>query len=209
MTWKSKERRAISDGLYSTVAPNSDIRLMCLTTLFHRDTLILFDYATSEDGLPIWATEVDEIIDLLEPMNSDSDTEIDDEIPIKTATFSKALHCLETSLKENLKHTRQTWQMWALSSIIFGGGSPIPILKITCEDRERRKKVAKELTSAEGLASTKKRVSNRGHRDGVGAKRRAVASSSKHNAFCTYSICSARYYEKNQGQKWVQCCSSC
>ncbi|GFW59382.1 hypothetical protein TNCV_2911271 [Trichonephila clavipes] len=47
-------------------------------------------------GLSTCAIEVEEIVDLLEPMNNDSDEEIDDEIPIKTVKFSNALHCSET-----------------------------------------------------------------------------------------------------------------
>ncbi|GBN48308.1 hypothetical protein AVEN_168893-1 [Araneus ventricosus] len=49
------------------------------------------DYVTCDDGLSICASEVNEIADLSEPMNSDSDAEIDNETPIKTATFSDAL----------------------------------------------------------------------------------------------------------------------
>ncbi|GBM03735.1 putative ATP-dependent RNA helicase DDX20 [Araneus ventricosus] len=40
----------------------------------------------------ICATEVNENVDLSEPMNSDSDAEIDSETPIETVTFSDALH---------------------------------------------------------------------------------------------------------------------
>ncbi|GFX93647.1 hypothetical protein TNCV_1588241 [Trichonephila clavipes] len=50
-------------------------------------------------------------------------------------------------------------------------------------------------TSAEGLASTNKKVANGGRREGVGAKRRAIASVSKYN---TSSICpdSGAHYVK-------------
>jgi hypothetical protein len=87
--------------------------------------------------------------------------------------------------------------------------SPIPTLKTTCGNRGRRKNVARELTSAEGLASAKKRVANGGRREGVGAKRRAAASASNHIASCICPVCGANYYDENQGQEWVQCCGSC
>ncbi|GFT90916.1 hypothetical protein TNCV_2830251 [Trichonephila clavipes] len=45
------------------------------------------DYVTFADGLPISANEVEEIVDLSEPMNSDSDAEIDSETIIKNVTF--------------------------------------------------------------------------------------------------------------------------
>lgn len=56
------------------------------------------DYVTCDDGLSICATEVSEIVDLSEEMNSDSDVEInnENETPIETVTFSNALHGLET-----------------------------------------------------------------------------------------------------------------
>ncbi|GFW69280.1 hypothetical protein TNCV_486291 [Trichonephila clavipes] len=41
-------------------------------------------------------TEIQETVDLSEPINSDFDTEIDNETLIKTVTFLNALHCLET-----------------------------------------------------------------------------------------------------------------
>ncbi|GFT36240.1 hypothetical protein TNCV_1410681 [Trichonephila clavipes] len=53
-------------------------------------------YDTFDDGLSICATEVDEMVDLSEGMNSDSNTEIDHGTPIKTATFANVLYCLET-----------------------------------------------------------------------------------------------------------------
>ncbi|GFU75728.1 uncharacterized protein TNCV_1651881 [Trichonephila clavipes] len=46
---------------------------------------IIFD-----DGRSMFATEVEEIVDLSEPMNSDSDAEIDNETPIKTVNFLMA-----------------------------------------------------------------------------------------------------------------------
>ncbi|GFV13373.1 hypothetical protein TNCV_767311 [Trichonephila clavipes] len=52
------------------------------------------DYAKFDNGLPISATEVEKIVDLLKPMNSDSYAEIDNEIAIITVLFSNALHCL-------------------------------------------------------------------------------------------------------------------
>ncbi|GFW79444.1 uncharacterized protein TNCV_3459141 [Trichonephila clavipes] len=45
------------------------------------------------------------------PMDTDSDAEIDNETPIKTVTFSEALHCLET-LKTYLMH----WKRVAVNS---------------------------------------------------------------------------------------------
>ncbi|GFX52639.1 hypothetical protein TNCV_4326531 [Trichonephila clavipes] len=53
------------------------------------------DYATFDDGLPICATEIQEIVDLSEPMNNDSDAEIDNKTRIKTVTFANSTHCLE------------------------------------------------------------------------------------------------------------------
>lgn len=57
------------------------------------------DCVTCNDGLPICAVKVNKTIKLSEPINSDSDIEIHEEILIKTDTFSRALHHLET---ENL-----------------------------------------------------------------------------------------------------------
>ncbi|GFV68976.1 hypothetical protein TNCV_3247501 [Trichonephila clavipes] len=54
------------------------------------------DYDALDDKLPICATEVEEIVDLLEPMNGDSNAEIASETPIKTVPFSNVLHCSET-----------------------------------------------------------------------------------------------------------------
>ncbi|GFV92926.1 hypothetical protein TNCV_1693191 [Trichonephila clavipes] len=64
---------------------------------------------------------------------------------------------------------------------------PIPTLKATCGNRVRRKNVARELTSAEGLAPTKKRVASRAYKDGVGTKRRATESTSKHKCILHFS----------------------
>ncbi|GFV33998.1 hypothetical protein TNCV_2613961 [Trichonephila clavipes] len=44
----------------------------------------------------MWATEVQETVDLSLPMNSDSNAGIDNESLIKTAPFSNSLHCLES-----------------------------------------------------------------------------------------------------------------
>ncbi|GFW19957.1 hypothetical protein TNCV_866631 [Trichonephila clavipes] len=49
---------------------------------------------TFDDGLPIFATEVQETVDLSQAMNSDPDAEIENETLIKTVTFLNALHCL-------------------------------------------------------------------------------------------------------------------
>ncbi|GFW60737.1 hypothetical protein TNCV_570831 [Trichonephila clavipes] len=53
-------------------------------------------YVIFDDGLPISASFVEEIVDLSEPMKSNCDAEIDNETLIKTVTFSKVLLCLET-----------------------------------------------------------------------------------------------------------------
>ncbi|GFT40286.1 hypothetical protein TNCV_627771 [Trichonephila clavipes] len=58
-----------------------------------------------DDGLPICAIEVEEIVDLSEPINSDSNAEIDNEALFKIVTFSKALHCLET---ENILYAAES-----------------------------------------------------------------------------------------------------
>ncbi|GFW64077.1 hypothetical protein TNCV_707821 [Trichonephila clavipes] len=68
-------------------------------------------------------------------------------------------------------------------------------------NRGRRKNGASELTSAENLAYTKKRIVKRGRREGVGAKCRT--SVSKHNAACIRLVCGTNYYDENQGQEWV------
>ncbi|GFT51479.1 hypothetical protein TNCV_51051 [Trichonephila clavipes] len=47
-----------------------------------------YDYDTFDDALHICAAEVEDIVDLSEPMNSDSYAEIDNE----TLTLSNALH---------------------------------------------------------------------------------------------------------------------
>ncbi|GFW45656.1 kunitz-type serine protease inhibitor A [Trichonephila clavipes] len=57
-------------------------------------------------------------------------------------------------------------------------------------------KNVEHLTSAEVLGSTKKRVADKGCREGVGAKRTAIASVSKHTASCIYSVSDANYYDE-------------
>ncbi|GFW06624.1 hypothetical protein TNCV_2189571 [Trichonephila clavipes] len=74
--------------------------------------------------------------------------------------------------------------------------SPIPTLKTTRGHHGKHENVARELTSAECLASTKKRVAN-GRREGVGEKRTATANASHHNAYCICPVCSANYYDEN------------
>ncbi|GFV06769.1 hypothetical protein TNCV_1611821 [Trichonephila clavipes] len=59
---------------------------------------------TSDDGLPICATEVQEVVNLLERMDNDSDAEIGNDTPVKTATFSNALHCLKTEKIPKAQH---------------------------------------------------------------------------------------------------------
>ncbi|GFV23795.1 hypothetical protein TNCV_959891 [Trichonephila clavipes] len=44
--------------------------------------------------MPVCVTKVEEIVDLLEPMDRDCNAEIDNEFPIKTVTFSNVLDCL-------------------------------------------------------------------------------------------------------------------
>ncbi|GFV63518.1 hypothetical protein TNCV_1551811 [Trichonephila clavipes] len=61
------------------------------------------------------------------------------------------------------------------SSITFLEESPIPTLKTTYGNRRRRKNFPIELTNA-GISSTKKRVSNDGHRESVEVKCRAIAN---------------------------------
>ncbi|GFW35667.1 hypothetical protein TNCV_4435181 [Trichonephila clavipes] len=61
------------------------------------------DYVAFDEGLPVGATEVEIIVDLWEPKNSDSDEETDNESPIKIITFSNAftllnLECVSTLL---------------------------------------------------------------------------------------------------------------
>ncbi|GFW72636.1 hypothetical protein TNCV_3798641 [Trichonephila clavipes] len=63
-------------------------------TLFYFNDSVPFD-----DGFPTGATEVQEIVDLPEPMKSNFDEEMDNETLIITATLSNALHCLETVKK--------------------------------------------------------------------------------------------------------------
>ncbi|GFW37020.1 hypothetical protein TNCV_5019181 [Trichonephila clavipes] len=62
-----------------------------------RQTLALRDFndsVTFDDGLPIGTTEVQEIVDLSEPMNSNFDAEIDCETLSIALTFPNVLHCL-------------------------------------------------------------------------------------------------------------------
>ena len=56
------------------------------------------DYVTCDDGLSICTTEVSEIGELSETMNSDSDTEIDNQTPSETVTFSNAFSRKRTFL---------------------------------------------------------------------------------------------------------------
>ncbi|GFT70951.1 putative mariner transposase [Trichonephila clavipes] len=49
-----------------------------------------------DDKLPICTTEVEEIVELSTPMNSDSDVEIENETPFITVIFSNVSLCLET-----------------------------------------------------------------------------------------------------------------
>ncbi|GFX20823.1 hypothetical protein TNCV_78801 [Trichonephila clavipes] len=69
-------------------------------------------------------------------------------------------------------------------------------------NRGRCKNFAKELISAEGLASTKKRAVD----EGVGSKRRTTASASIQNAPYICPVCGTNYYDECQGQACVQCC---
>ncbi|GFU14863.1 hypothetical protein TNCV_3386581 [Trichonephila clavipes] len=65
--------------------------------------------STFDNRLPMCAIEVEEIVDLLDPMNSDSKAKINIDTPPQTITFSKALHCLETG-KHNLCSNMQMTQ---------------------------------------------------------------------------------------------------
>ncbi|GFS51582.1 hypothetical protein TNCV_549951 [Trichonephila clavipes] len=65
-------------------------------TDFGESLIISRDTATIDDGLPIYETEVEEIVDLAKLINSKSGVKIDNETPIKIGTFLIGLHCLET-----------------------------------------------------------------------------------------------------------------
>ncbi|GFX67377.1 hypothetical protein TNCV_720411 [Trichonephila clavipes] len=54
------------------------------------------DYVTLDYRLPTFETDIDELINLSEPMNRDSDAENENGTSVKTVTFSNALHCLKT-----------------------------------------------------------------------------------------------------------------
>ncbi|GFU18715.1 hypothetical protein TNCV_1352721 [Trichonephila clavipes] len=82
------------------------------------------------------------------------------------------------------------------------GLSQNPTVKTTCGNHGRRKNIARELTIAEGLASTKKRVVKGNHREGIGAKHRATASASKHNASCICLVCGANIMRKIKNKNW-------
>ncbi|GFX76787.1 hypothetical protein TNCV_1952281 [Trichonephila clavipes] len=86
--------------------------------------------------------------------------------------------------------------------------SPIPTLKTTRENRGRRKNVARELISAEGLISAKKRATNGGRKEGVLSKCKEIAPV-KHSASCICPVRGVNYYDENLGQDLVQCCGSC
>ena len=62
------------------------------------------DYVTCDDRLSICASEVSEISELLETVNSDSDTEIENQTPSETVTFSNALKGLETVKTYIMQH---------------------------------------------------------------------------------------------------------
>ncbi|GFV49035.1 hypothetical protein TNCV_5065191 [Trichonephila clavipes] len=55
-----------------------------------------FKILTIDDRLNICVKEAEEIVDLLKPMDSDSDAEYVNRTSIKTDIFSNVLHCLET-----------------------------------------------------------------------------------------------------------------
>ncbi|GFV05889.1 hypothetical protein TNCV_2552561 [Trichonephila clavipes] len=82
-----------------------------------------------------------------------------------------------------------TWLIYC-SFLILEERNQIPTLKTTCGNSGRRQNVARELTSTEGLASTK-RVDNGGRSEDVGAKSKTTASARKHKASCMYLNCSA------------------
>ncbi|GFW57779.1 hypothetical protein TNCV_2926981 [Trichonephila clavipes] len=60
--------------------------LVDISSAFYARDCVSFD-----DGLAISTTEVEEIVDLLEPMNSDSDAKFDNETLTETVTFANAL----------------------------------------------------------------------------------------------------------------------
>ncbi|GFT16752.1 transposable element Tc1 transposase [Trichonephila clavipes] len=93
------------------------------------------------------------------------------------------------------------------SSIIFGGTESNS--KTENNLLKTRKSVARELTIAEGLASTKKRVANGDSTEVAGAKRGAKASTSKRSTSCICPVCGANYYDENKVKEWVQCCGAC
>ncbi|GFV85553.1 uncharacterized protein TNCV_3773771 [Trichonephila clavipes] len=67
----------------------------CLAYLVHNAGNILNGYATFDDGLPICAAEVEEFVDLPEPMNINFNAEIYNGTSMKTFAFSNVLHCSE------------------------------------------------------------------------------------------------------------------
>ncbi|GFY33474.1 hypothetical protein TNCV_2227431 [Trichonephila clavipes] len=87
----------------------------------------------------------------------------------------------------------------SISSIVFGELSPIPKTKTTSVNRGGRKNVKREQTSAEGLASTK-RVAKGCRSKDAGGKRRAIASTSKHNesALVLFVVLNIRMKIKNR-----------
>ncbi|GFV94805.1 hypothetical protein TNCV_1028031 [Trichonephila clavipes] len=69
----------------------------------------------------------------------------------------------------------------------------------TFQNHGRRKNIARELTSAEDLVSTKTRIIHGGRREDIGTKRRATTSVSKKNATGICPACGDNYYNENQG----------
>ncbi|GFU34968.1 hypothetical protein TNCV_2992561 [Trichonephila clavipes] len=97
----------------------------------------------------------------------------------------------------------------AVGSIIFGVTESNSNTENNLLKSCKTKNVARELTSAEGLASTKKIMSNGGRREGVRTKRRATASASKRNASCICRVSGDSYYNENEELEWVPYCATC
>ncbi|GFT43483.1 hypothetical protein TNCV_815281 [Trichonephila clavipes] len=77
----------------------ANLTLLVYKERFPTPLKILSNNVTFDDELPICATEIQKIVDLSKPRNSDFDADTDNETIIKSFTFSKASHCLETVRK--------------------------------------------------------------------------------------------------------------
>ncbi|GFS60450.1 hypothetical protein TNCV_947021 [Trichonephila clavipes] len=69
-------------------------KFLYLIPLHNAGNILRFkDYVVFANGPSIRTTEVEKNVNLSEPINGDSDAEIDIKTPLKTVTFSNALHC--------------------------------------------------------------------------------------------------------------------